>query len=316
MNKQQRKNKKLKQKPDSRKLKDASSPSSAESVATSEKPVTPRNRDISALQRPAPRRTFLWFIFIGSIFGSMAVMTYFRIPPSRAPIYTYQVLKVHQHDQKAFTQGLLLDNGRLYESTGRLGQSTLRLIEIGSEQPLVKKSLPDNYFGEGIAIYGSKLYQLTYQNNIIRIYDKDSLELLEERDFPFDGWGLTADSDYLIHSDGTSTIRFLDPESFDVVSKITVHDGKQKIPEINELEYFDGRIYANVWHEDFILQIVPATGRVSARFDMSGLLDPPLDDEEACLNGIAVDKETNTFYVTGKLWPKLFEVKFVKQKDD
>lgn len=274
----------------------------------------PEPRPTDAMMRPNSNRWFLWFVFIGSIVGSMAVMAYFRTPPSAAPELTYEVVNTFQHDPKAFTQGLLLENGKLYEGTGRLKQSTMRLVDIASGKPVITRKLPDQYFGEGIAIYGSKLYQLTFQNRKVLVYDKDSLELIEEKDFPYDGWGLTADSDYLIHSDGTSTIRFLDPESFDVVSKITVHDGRTKISEINELEYFDGRIYANVWHEDYILQIIPATGRVSARIDMSGLLDKPLDDREACLNGIAVDKQTSTFYLTGKLWPKVFEVRFVEKK--
>ncbi len=154
---------------------------------------------------------------------------------------------------------------------------------------------------------------MTFQNYKIRIYDKDSLELLEEREFPFEGWGLTSDADYLILSDGSSTIRYLDPETLQVVSKINVRDGRQAISEINELEYYDGRIYANVWREDVILQIQPATGRVTGKIDMSGLLDEKVADDGACLNGIAVNTETNTFYVTGKLWPKMFEVKFVEK---
>ena len=270
----------------------------------------------SAYDRPPSNRVFLWVLFIGSIVGSMAVMAYFRLPPSSAPELTFQRIKELPHDSLAFTQGLLIDNGKIYEGTGRLKQSTLRVLDIQTGKELSRKKLPDHYFGEGITIHGSKLYQLTFQNNKILVYDKDSLELLEEKEFPYDGWGLTSDSDYLIHSDGTSTIRFLDPDTFEVQSKITVRDGKRKISELNELEYYDGRIYANVWHENYIVQIIPATGRVSARIDLSGLLDPPMADPEACLNGIAVDPTTNTFYLTGKLWPKIFQVKFVEKKVD
>ena len=265
-------------------------------------------------RRPTSNRLFLWFIFVGSLVGSMAVMTYLRLPPATAPVYTYQVLRSIKHDSAAFTQGLLIDNDRLYESTGRTGQSSLRTLDLATGKVITRKDLPDHYFAEGITLYGSKLYQLTFQNNRIRVYDKDSLELLEERDFEFEGWGLTSDADYLIHSDGSATIRYLDPETLEVVSKVTVHDGSQKIRHINELEYFDGRIYANVWHEDFILQIIPASGRVSARYDMTGLLQPRSEDREACLNGIAVDRESGSFYLTGKLWPKIFEVKFVEKK--
>lgn len=268
----------------------------------------------NATIRTSSNRLFLWFLFLGSILGSMVVMALSRMPPSQAPELTYEIVNTFPHDDNAFTQGLVFDNDQLYEGTGRLGQSTLRLVEIPTGEPLITRKLPDHYFGEGITVYGSKIYQLTFQNRKILIYDKESLKLLEEKDFPYDGWGLTSDSDYLIHSDGTSTIRFLDPETFEVASKITVRDGQRKISEINELEYYDGRIYANVWHENFILQIVPATGRVSARIDLSGLLDIPLDDSEACLNGIAVNDLTNTFYVTGKLWPKLFEVRFVEKE--
>ncbi|MEC9093175.1 MAG: glutaminyl-peptide cyclotransferase [Planctomycetota bacterium] len=276
--------------------------------------TSPSDRMIDDQSIPvSSNRRFLWFIFGGIFFGSMAVQTYLRIPPSTAPVLTYEVVNEYEHDATAFTQGLLIDNGRLYESTGRLKESTIRLVEIASGNPIIKKPLPASYFAEGITVYRNKIYQLTFQNKKMLVYNKDSLELIEERDFPFDGWGLTSDSDYLIHSDGTSTIRFLDPDTFTVVEKITVRDGKRKISEINELEYYDKRIYANVWHEDYILQIIPATGRVSARIELEGLLNPPSGDKEACLNGIAVDEKTNTFYLTGKLWPKVFEVKFVEK---
>lgn len=280
------------------------------------KPQTPDSKPrADSNSRPDPRfssnRIFLWVLFLGSIFGSMAVMAYFRLPPSQAPLLTYKVLNTFPHDDKAFTQGLLYVDGKMIESTGRTNESTLRLVNVATGVVEQKIELPKAYFAEGIAIHGSKLYQLTFQNNKIRIYDKDSLKFLEEKPFPFEGWGLTADSDYLIHSDGSSTIRFIRPDTLEVQNKITVRDGRRTISNINELEYFDGRIYANVWHEDFILQIIPATGRVSARIDMTGILQPKPGEKEAVLNGIAVNKESNTFYVTGKLWPKLFEVKFV-----
>lgn len=243
----------------------------------------------------------------------MALMAYLRLPPSQAPQLTYKTLNTFPHDRTAFTQGLFVQNGRMYESTGRYKQSSLRIVDVATGKPEMTKNLPENYFAEGIATFGSKLYQLTFQNYKIRIYDKDSLELLEEKEFQFEGWGLTSDSDYLILSDGSSTIRYLDPKTLKVVNKITVRDGRQTISNLNELEYFDGRIYANVWQENFILQIQPATGRVTAKIDMSGLLDVDIADDGACLNGIAVNKETNTFYVTGKLWPKMFEVKFVEK---
>ena len=263
--------------------------------------------------RPLGNKIYLWVIFLGITFGSMGLMTYLRLPPSQAPQLTYKVLNTFPHDRTAFTQGLFIQNGRMYESTGRFKQSSLRIVDVTTGNQEITKNLPDNYFAEGIATFGSKLYQLTFQNYKIRIYDKDSLELIEEREFPFEGWGLTSDADYLILSDGSSTIRYLDPETLKVVSKINVRDGRQAISEINELEYFDGRIYANVWREDVILQIQPATGRVTGKIDMSGLLDEIIADDGACLNGIAVNKETNTFYVTGKLWPKMFEVKFVEK---
>lgn len=270
-------------------------------------------RSAGSSVRPLGNKIYLWVVFLGITFGSMALMAYLRLPPSQAPQLTYKTLNTFPHDPAAFTQGLFVQNGRMYESTGRYKQSSLRIVDVTTGKPEITKKLPDNYFAEGIATFGSKLYQLTFQNYKIRIYDKDSLELLEEKEFQFEGWGLTSDSDYLILSDGSSTIRYLDPETLEVVNKITVRDGRQAISNLNELEYFDGRIYANVWQEDFILQIQPATGRVTAKIDMSGLLDVNIADDGACLNGIAVNKETNTFYVTGKLWPKIFEVKFVEK---
>lgn len=278
------------------------------------KPLSAKQENqVKSASQDTPSRIGLWIIFLSIVLGSMGFMTWLRIPPLTAPQLTYEVLNTFAHDETAFTQGLLIDNGQMYESTGRINQSSVRAVDLATGRPVTQVDLKKTYFGEGITIYGSKLYQLTFQNGKILVYDKDSLQLLEEKDFPYEGWGLTSDPDHLILSDGSATIRFLDPETFAVKSKITVRDGRRTVSEINELEYYDGRIYANVWHEDLILEIIPASGRISAKIDMAGLLNPKPDDREACLNGIAVDKKTNSFYVTGKLWPKLFEVKFVRK---
>lgn len=234
-------------------------------------------------------------------------------PEPPAPSYTYKVLHTYPHDKNAFTQGLLVDNGVFYESTGLKGKSSLRKVEIQTGKVLEKKDVPSQYFAEGLAELNDKLYQLTWQSNIGFVYDQGTFNKTGEFKYNTEGWGLTTDGTDLILSDGTDKIRFLDPKTFAVKRTISVVGGGAPLDQLNELEYIDGEIYANVWKTNSIVRIDPATGKVVGWIDMGGIL-PAADSAGAdVLNGIAYDKEKKRLFVTGKLWPKLFEIELVKQ---
>ncbi len=227
---------------------------------------------------------------------------------------TYRVIHVYPHDPQAFTQGLVYVNGRLYESAGLRGRSTLRMDDLttGRVQQIV--NLPSQYFGEGLTDWGRTLIQLTWQAHLAFVYDTFSFRLLHTFHYAGEGWGLTQDGRDLILSDGTDTLRFYDPTTFHEVRSIVVRDHDSPVTEINELEYIHGQIYANIWHSDRIVRISPATGRVLGWIDLSGLLpQSERSSPEAVLNGIAYDSVHDRLFVTGKLWPKLFEIKVVPQ---
>ena len=227
-----------------------------------------------------------------------------------APKYGYQILNIFPHDSNAFTQGLILVDGKLLESTGQEGRSSLRSVEISSGKVLKKVDVPLPYFAEGATVLNGKVYQLTWQHNVGFIYDLQTLEKTGQFEYPGEGWGLTTDGQSLIISDGSNRIKFLDPASFRVTRTISVTDGGTPVNQLNELEFVKGEIYANIWHSDRVAAIDPQTGRVNAWIDLTGLMpeEEPLD-EEAVLNGIAYDQANDKFYVTGKLWPRLFEIK-------
>ncbi|HEY8412860.1 MAG TPA: glutaminyl-peptide cyclotransferase, partial [Pyrinomonadaceae bacterium] len=228
-----------------------------------------------------------------------------------APVnYGYQIVNIYPHDSAAFTQGLVFIDGKLYEGTGQEGHSSLREVELQSGHVLRKVDVPEPYFGEGIALLNGKIYQLTWQHQVGFIYDAKSFEQVGKFNYSGEGWGLTTDGHSLILSDGSNRIRFLDPDSFKVTKTIAVLDGQIPVNELNELEYVNGEIYANIWHDEHIVTIDPQTGRVTGRIDLTGLLPPgDVQDEEAVLNGIAYDEPGKRLFVTGKLWPRLFEIK-------
>ncbi len=228
---------------------------------------------------------------------------------------TYEVVRSYPHDPAAFTQGLVFHSGHLYEGTGRRGESSLRKVELETGRVLESVDLPPMFFGEGIAILGQRVYQLTWQSGIGFVYDLESFTVVAQFQQFTVGWGLTHDGEQLILSDGSSRIYFLDPGTMAMVRQIEVRDQGRPVDQINELEYIDGEIYANVWHSDDILRISPRTGEVLARIDMSGIIDADLiRDPGAVLNGIAYDAASGRTFVTGKLWPRLFEVRFVSQR--
>ena len=227
-----------------------------------------------------------------------------------ASTYGYEVVNTWPHDKEAYTQGLVFQNGNLLESTGQEGKSSLRRIELETGRVLQKVNIPRPYFAEGITLLKGKVFQLTWQHQRGFIYDPSTFAKLGEFTYSGEGWGLTNDGELLILSDGTNRLRFLDPVDFQLRKSIAVIDGRRAITNLNELEFVQSEIYANVWHTEQLARIDPQTGRVTGWIDLKGLLSPSeVSDEEAVLNGIAYDETKNRLFVTGKLWPKLFEIR-------
>jgi glutamine cyclotransferase len=230
--------------------------------------------------------------------------------PEQTLIFSYDVVNTWPHDHGAFTQGLIYLNGELLESTGLEGRSSLRRVELKTGKVLKQVNLSGEYFAEGLATLDGKLYQLTWQNHKCFVYDLESFKLEKEFTYDGEGWGLATDGHSLIFSDGTDQIRFLDPATFQATRTIKVQARGHPIPRLNELEYINGKIFANIWLTDYIVCIDPATGTVLGAIDFHGLLSP---EEHAAgadiLNGIAYDPAGDRLFVTGKLWPKLVEVR-------
>jgi glutamine cyclotransferase len=228
------------------------------------------------------------------------------------PTLTFKVVNTYPHDRAAFTEGLVVDGGVLYEGTGLNGQSSLRRVDLKSGSVLQSAALGPVYFGEGVTVWDDQIIQLTWKSHVGFVYDKANFKLLKTFNYPTEGWGLTHDDKSLIMSDGTPVLHFLDPVTLQETKQITVTDKSQPVFNLNELEYVRGEILANVWRTDRIARIAPETGLVIGWIDLTGLLSQadrqqPVD----VLNGIAYDAEHNRLYVTGKLWPKLFEIALV-----
>jgi glutamine cyclotransferase len=231
------------------------------------------------------------------------------------PPFGYRVVTEYPHDRRAFTQGLAYVDDVLYEGTGLYGESMLRRVDLETGEVLHGVGLSEEYFGEGIAVLGDRIYQLTWKNGVCVVYDRETFELLDAFTYQTEGWGLTTDGERLIMSDGTNRLFIRDPETFAELDTIDVYDGARAIWNLNELEVVDGEIWANVWQTDRIARIDPETGQVTGWIDLTGLLTEgdrerhPVD----VLNGIALNPETDRVFVTGKLWPKLFEIVIVPQ---
>ncbi len=229
-------------------------------------------------------------------------------------MYGYEVVNSFPHDPAAFTQGLVFYDGALVESTGLERQSTLRRVELQSGKVLQKVDVPPYFFAEGLTLFGGKLYQLTWKGEKGFIYDPETFKKTGEFAYEGEGWGLTHDGESLILSDGSAQLRFIDPNTFQVRRTINVNDRGRPVEELNELEYVKGEIYANVWHQNRVGRVDPKSGRVVGWIDLTGLLRPgETSDPEAVLNGIAYDERGDRLFVTGKLWPKVFEIR-LKQK--
>jgi glutaminyl-peptide cyclotransferase len=224
------------------------------------------------------------------------------------PLLGYKVVRSFPHDRQAFTQGLVYLDGVLYEGTGMNGKSGIRKVRLETGEVLQVRPLDAQYFGEGIAIWKRDLVQLTWRSGIGFVYDRDTFEPKRTFTYTGEGWGLTHDGTHLIMSDGSATLRFLDPQTLRETRTLPVVDAGAPVKNLNELEFIKGEIYANVWNTERIARISPKTGRVTAWMDLHGLLDPRDAAGVDVLNGIAYDAAGDRLFVTGKWWPRIFEI--------
>lgn len=266
----------------------------------------------SPARKPMPRALLLASV-AAALVALLSLAALFRtqfLEPRGAPIQSYKVLRYFPHNSEAFTQGLVFDEGVLYESTGGEGKSNLRRVDLEDGTVLDSLPLPDKDFGEGLTVWKDRLIQLTWRSNVGYVYDKRDLRKIREFHYEGEGWGLTHDGRYLIMSGGSSTLRFLDPETFEVARTLLVRDHGRPVSDLNELEYVKGEVYANVWQSDRIARISPKTGEVLGWIDLKGLLEnaPPKPSQPNVLNGIAWDAARGRLFVTGKLWPWLFQI--------
>ncbi len=232
-----------------------------------------------------------------------------------APVDTYRVRRTYPHDATAYTQGLIFHDGFLFESTGLNGRSTLRKVKLDTGEVVQRHALDTAYFAEGLAEWNGLLVQLTWHAKVAFVYDLASFAVRRTFEYAGEGWGLTRDRDGFIFSDGSDQLRFLHPDTFREVRRVTVTDGGVPVRDLNELEYVRGEVYANVWHTDRIARIDPASGRVARWIDLRGLMAAGYRlDAEAVLNGIAYDAAGGRLFVTGKLWPRLFEIEVVARQ--
>ena len=233
--------------------------------------------------------------------------------PAEILTYSYRVIHSFPHDPTAYTQGLLYDNGFLYESTGQYGQSSLRKVELETGTVVQLHQLDDRFFAEGLALFGNRLLQLTWRANKGFAYRLDSFEPLAEFAYTTEGWGLTYDGELLVMSDGSATLYFRDPFTFAEVSRVAVVAHGSPVSQLNELEWVAGEVFANIWQTDTIARIDPATGQVSGWIDLTGLLsdEDRRGSNAEVLNGIAYDSEGERLFVTGKWWPKLYQIELI-----
>ena len=274
----------------------------------------PVSVQIDGLTARTPGERAIRVIAYGSGFKPQSVTLKVSVVSDIVPeIYRYKVIKSFPHDPKAFTQGLVWENGFLYEGTGQEGESCLRKVEIETGKVLSQVNLDQQFFGEGIAIMGDRIYQLTWTSKVGFVYDKKSFALLNKVYYTTQGWGLTTLGDKLLMSDGSNTIWTLD-QDFNVVSSTEVWDNKGKVDKLNELEMVEGELWANIWQTDRIARIDPSTGKVLGYIELNNLLPRnQRKGEEDVLNGIAYDPVGKHVYVTGKWWPRLFEIEVIRK---
>ena len=237
-----------------------------------------------------------------------------QVPSSGGlPLYGYRVVNVYPHDASAFTQGLQYLDGYFYEGTGLNGRSSIRKVTLETGKVLQQRTVPGEFFGEGITVWKNDLFELTWQSHVAFVYDRATFEPKKRFTYPGEGWGLTSDGTNLVMSDGTDELRVLDPVTFAEKRRIKVTAGGIALRNLNELEYMKGDILANIWMTDYVARVAPDSGRVTAYIDLRGLLTATERANTDVLNGIAYDAKQDRLFVTGKLWPKLFEIKLVKK---
>lgn len=234
------------------------------------------------------------------------------VQPIQAPVYTFQVVHIFPHDRTAYTQGLAYHDGFLYEGTGLNGHSSLRKVRLETGEVIQRTDLSPEFFGEGITLFKNLVLQLTWKSQTGFVYTLNDFHVQRRFSYPGEGWGLTTNGRELFLSDGTAEIRVLDPGTFAEKRRLRVHDGSTPITQLNELEFVEGEIYANVWQTNRIARISPQNGRVLAWIDLTGLLSPVYRvEQDAVLNGIAYDSDRKRLFVTGKLWPSIFEIRLI-----
>jgi len=232
-------------------------------------------------------------------------------PTGTVPLYTYRIVRTFPHDPNAFTQGLQFLDGVLYEGTGLNGRSSIRKVQLETGKVLQERAISPEYFGEGITVWKNDLLELTWQSHVAIVYEKATFEPKKRFSYPGEGWGLTHDGTNLIMSDGSDELRVLDPTTFAEKRRIKVTAAGSPLRNLNELEYVKGEIFANIWQTDYVARIAPESGRVVAYIDLRGLLTPAERAKTDVLNGIAYDAARDRLFVTGKLWPKLFEINVI-----
>jgi glutaminyl-peptide cyclotransferase len=231
------------------------------------------------------------------------------------PEYTFNIVHQFPHDPAAYTQGLVYHDGFLYEGTGLKGRSSLRKVRLETGEVVQRAALERQYFGEGITLLKNEIFQLTWQSEVGFVYDAGDFRLLRRFSYRGEGWGLTTDGRELFMSDGTPDIRVMDPDTFTEKRRITVRDGAIPVGRLNELEFVEGEIFANVWQTDRIARISPKTGKVTGWIDLAGLISPDFRrEQDSVLNGIAYDAKEKRLFVTGKLWPSIFEIRLAPKK--
>jgi len=237
-----------------------------------------------------------------------------RLPAGATlPVSGYTVVRTYPHDRDAFTQGLQYLDGFLYEGTGLNGRSSIRKVKLETGEVVQRRNLATDYFGEGITVWQSELFQLTWRSGVAFVYDRSTFALRRTFTYPGEGWGLTRDGDGLVMSDGSDRLRFLEPATFAERRRVSVTAAGVPVGNLNELEYVRGEIFANVWRTDYLARIDPKTGRVSGWIDLGGLLSPSEAASADVLNGIAYDEARDRLFVTGKLWPTLFEIRLLRR---
>ena len=255
----------------------------------------------------------IWWVVAALLAGAARLLgcASYESRPEEPPPWRVKVVAAYPHDVTAFTQGLTVYDARMYEGTGRYGASSLRRVDIQTGRIERMVSLDKAYFGEGITVLDNRLYQFTWRNDIAIVYDVETFTVLETLNYGHEAWGLTNDGTHLIVSDGTATIRFLDPRTLQPVKHLTVHAGARMVDRLNELEYVRNEIWANIWYVDKIVRISPNDGKVLGWIDLSELYPHGVRSKEDVLNGIAFDAVSDRVFVTGKNWSRLYEIEVV-----